>query len=1818
MMQDCTVLSKGSFSTFRFNEFVSVKQYLLVREGGKKYLLLRLANEAKAQVTGLKLRVEQIDIAGEVISTDHITVNNVNGKAGKTFVLGDKIPLKEACIEVTINLIGASYGEYEYAVKSNELVIKYVEKQKKEGKDYSKLIDGKNTVVTKDRFFAVPKILPFIAVILIAVSVVLAYFNMGKVITESDRFLWSDVYYEFVDPDRDPEAGVIAVSNAGITGNIHIPEQIEGYKVVGIANGAFERSDTIYNVTIDAPIDVPKEAFAQCANLCSVTLNGPKVIGEGAFNFCYNLTTFNARNLEHIGARAFFSCSKLQNINVTADKGVVLSIGQLAFNSCNFLENVVVDQYIENVDGVAYFSNGENLKKLHLENLSNRTIASLFNTHSNFPKLETLIIDDMESIPADFAYACNSLKKVNIKGVTNTILSDRAFYNCSSLDELNVLDADGQAVKFTQIGNAALQGTKIVQFDLSMATVIGEYAFANNSKLFNLNTSADCPIERIGEGAFSDCTHLLTFNLSNVTLEIGDNAFARCSNLKTFAISELSVLQKIGNGAFENCYNLQQFNGPHYLKVIGDRAFINCTSLANFNFSVELENIGDHAFQGCVGFNNVTLHENVKTIGLGAFADCSNIEEMTITFVGYSLTEKNYLASMFNTYGFNESSSVPTSLKSVTVLKGDVGANAFNNLSQIKEINLSSDTTVIGANAFIGCENLRAIEVPTDVVSIGADAFTNCYRLFEVRNTSSLPIELGSNSYGNIAQYALIVYDADDDQMEKVISNGFEIANATNGWFITDYVGTSRDWVTPASFASLDGSIIREYNIPAHLFQYSDVQTLAVSAAVKSIGEYAFESCPNLAKVSIAKNCQIEEIEQFTFNDCYNLKTIELNDGLKKISNNAFASSAITNITLPQSLEQIGEYVFMYAPLTQLTIPENVVSIGYASLCACDQLKSLTTPFVGNTMDYNTNLAYMFGYNYSYTLEQVNVTKPQNVGDYAFNGFEGLRKVTLVEGVKSIGLSSFENCYELTEFVMPKTVQSIGAYAFVNCNKLDVSLPSSLKEVGEYAFASTAITSIKFSKNLTYLGESAFSNCLQLTTADFSACKNLTSIPANCFISSNLSQVGLYGSAVKDIGNGSFENCRRLSKLKLGLSTENIGDRAFYYCLMLDEVTFPQNVAVIGYEAFAYSNVSSLLLKANVNIISDRAFYSCNALTSVEISTNALERIGSYVFGRCAKLISATLEIDNVDYMGAYMFAECDDLEEVTIVADDIKELIGTFYSCTALEKFNLQMPNLNKIGDYAYYNCQAITNFTVPETITTIGYNAFENCSNLEWIKLSHGLTSIKSEAFNGCNKLYEVFNPTSLNIQRGFTTYGSIALNAVVVHDSLSDAFIQTETIIINDIENTNLSGEFTFKYAPDVCCLFEYSGNIENLKLTSVILGGKTYNEYYVRQGVFSDDFNLKTLDTGVVTEICASAFYNCKNLIEVTINSNIKANKVHSNAFSQCVKLWEVHDKNANYNIVAGSNECGNVAKYAIAINEHITYIEIDSNKLLKVNDVWYLYDSAQANSGKVVLPSVFKNDDYTIENYVLFAHPQMHTTGVFAGLSGYFNDYVVIPKSVIGIMDWAFNPHDMPIIYYEGSQENWQASSFEATYLSPYFYAKCIHYEFGDSNIWTYDERGNPTTKQTEFDDKGECATCDRRIIATNTLGELVAVDNQNKSFKIDQEDRVYFNNDSSYGKFDAQITITAQKDLKISFKLIGQGGSEEILVITQNEETKEAFDSNYNKTLEFELKAGDVLAISLTRNAYYGKTCSISIEQIEIVEIIEDTENETEDGREGE
>ena len=130
------------------------------------------------------------------------------------------------------------------------------------------------------------------------------------------------------------------------------------------------------------------------------------------------------------------------------------------------------------------------------------------------------------------------------------------------------------------------------------------------------------------------------------------------------------------------------------------------------------------------------------------------------------------------------------------------------------------------------------------------------------------------------------------------------------------------------------------------------------------------------------------------------------------------------------------------------------------------------------------------------------------IGDYSFLNHEGLKNITIPDGVTEIGESAFHGCSELTSVTLPDSVTSIGESAFFRCHKLtDIEIPKNVTYIGKNAFYFCySIKSLIIPEGVTVIETGVFNNCQQLTSitlpngvtrigADaFSDCYDLTSL----------------------------------------------------------------------------------------------------------------------------------------------------------------------------------------------------------------------------------------------------------------------------------------------------------------------------------------------------------------------------------------------------------------------------------------------------------------------------------------------------------------------------------------------------------------------------------------------------------------------------------------------------------------------------------------------------------------------------------------------------
>ena len=107
-----------------------------------------------------------------------------------------------------------------------------------------------------------------------------------------------------------------------------------------------------------------------------------------------------------------------------------------------------------------------------------------------------------------------------------------------------------------------------------------------------------------------------------------------------------------------------------------------------------------------------------------------------------------------------------------------------------------------------------------------------------------------------------------------------------------------------------------------------------------------------------------------------------------------------------------------------------------------------------------------------------NVTSIDNLGSP-----EILTKITIPEGITSIGFYAFNGCTNLKEVNLPNTLQGIFHYAFSGSGITSINIPGSVNTIWDNAFAScNNLTSVTLNKGITSIMDGAFSGCTNLTS----------------------------------------------------------------------------------------------------------------------------------------------------------------------------------------------------------------------------------------------------------------------------------------------------------------------------------------------------------------------------------------------------------------------------------------------------------------------------------------------------------------------------------------------------------------------------------------------------------------------------------------------------------------------------------------------------------------------------------------------------------------
>lgn len=342
-----------------------------------------------------------------------------------------------------------------------------------------------------------------------------------------------------------------------------------------------------------------------------------------------------------------------------------------------------------------------------------------------------------ETIHDKAFYGCDNVKTIKLTAAVTVGTS--AFEDCASLKTLNIPDSvtlicDNAMKGCTSLAELSLPFLGNGDDKLFLGATFGAADYSDNLKyvpstLRTLTVTCD---EDLPEGAFYECTGLVTLNINADIKRIGERAFYRCRRLKYLNITAegFDGVDEIGSYAFGYCSALGEVTLSASVAELPDGAFYACSSLRTLNVGTEVNvlpqshtKIGAEAFAYCESLPSLVLPTGLVSIEAKLLYGCAQLTELVI----------------------------PSSVSSI-------GDSAFCGCSRLKTVNVKQDgggVSSVGSNAFAYCTSLSALTLPDCVTDIGDSAFA--FSGIEVLTVKGQNVKIGNGVFAGCEDFAVDV-----------------------------------------------------------------------------------------------------------------------------------------------------------------------------------------------------------------------------------------------------------------------------------------------------------------------------------------------------------------------------------------------------------------------------------------------------------------------------------------------------------------------------------------------------------------------------------------------------------------------------------------------------------------------------------------------------------------------------------------------------------------------------------------------------------------------------------------------------------------------------------------------------------------------------------------------------------------------------------------------------------------------------------------------------------------------------------------------------
>ena len=375
----------------------------------------------------------------------------------------------------------------------------------------------------------------------------------------------------------------------------------------------------------------------------------------------------------------------------------------------------------------------------------------------------------------------------------------------------------------------------------------------------------------------------------------------------------------------------------------------------------------------------------------------------------------------------------------------------------------------------------------------------------------------------------------------------------------------------------------------------------------------------------------------------------------------------------------------------------------------------------------------------------------------------------------------------------PYEVTEIGEGAFGDCIGLtSVIIPESVTTIGKYAFTCTGLKSINIPKHVAVIGLGAFQQCNELVSVDIPT--DMTTIEASLFSGCPKLVSVTLPQGVTDMGNAVFSGCKSLTSITIPRNVKNMGMTVFEGCTSLtdlycetDEVPnigiwhFFENVDLKNATLHVRTDLINKykdedLWKDFGNIVPIKIYYVFDkntytaevtdidmAIADIQIpetvehegETYTVTKIHDRAFAECTDLKTMIIP-KTVTSIGDEAFVGCSKLQYITLLNNVVEEGKDVFKKLGSI-------PLLVEITDPAHWcthpihfnggdgwaqpihlteNGVNMTEFVIPDGVTTIVEFAFAACNDLTALYIPKSVTSFGNEGITAyCNAMTDIY---------------------------------------------------------------------------------------------------------------------------------------------------------------------------------------------------------------------------------------------------------------------------------------------------------------------------------------------------------------------------------------------------------------------------------------------------------------------------------------------